>query len=358
MIRIAPPSRLFHICSSWTLPLSALCSACSSPDQSPSVELAGRRSEPLDSRSVAESELEPSDPTRTDEREEPSGGAPHYLHFGPNGLCTNHGIDAHVPEAGGIVFYEDIGLLVIKQGSAWRSELRLFVDTKGTRDWYDDTVEIELHQAYEGVAGPPTVISESFPYYAPPSGGIGGWTTSTEPKTLTVLKAEFTSSDEDEDHVASVVNDTRIPMRAYGHFGRPWEGAADGFLGGSGPDCVLGWNYDDVILGRGGADFLRGLYGNDFLAGGAENDTLQGRGDDDVMDGGDGIDRLEDGSGEDCFRGGKDGLRDVLIANTSFVSDYPVYEMEPGVIDGVPVDNIEHLITDDGNGFSGVTVCP
>jgi hypothetical protein len=283
----------------------------------------------------------------------PTAGAPHYLHWGPEGLCKQLTEDS----VSGIE-YDAATRIVAVNGGLGSDFLEVTVDDQGTSSASDDTLEMTL-ESFDA-QGPPdvSVLDPPLPLYDPADGGGGGgvWTTENKPKKLYLKRIEFFGSYNNSN---GVTNDSPVPMYARGFFGD--TGGVNGFfLGGSGPDCVTattgkGAGKDNSIDGGGGDDYIKSGFGDDSLTGGQGSDTIiAGEGEDILRgDGGDpihhdgGVDHLRGEGDSDCYIGSEtgfgDGLRDLLDDPAPGWADYNTYVAEPGVIGGVQVDTIDYI---------------
>ncbi len=289
----------------------------------------------------------------------PSAGAPHYLHWGDDGLCKS--LTDWDEEVSGIE-YDAATRIVAVYGGLGNDFLEITIDDQGTSSAWDDTLEMRL-ESYEE-EGPPDVfvLDPPLPLYEPGDEGGGGgvWTTENTPKKLHLKRIEYVGSYND---VNGVTNDSPVPMYARGFFGD--SGGVDGFfLGGSGPDCVTattgkGAGKDNSIDGGGGDDYIKTGFGDDSLTGGQGSDTIiAGEGNDvlrgdggGVVPGNGGVDHLRGEGDSDCYIGGEtavdDGLRDLLDDPAPGWRDVNQYVAEPGVVDGVAVDTIDYITEED-----------
>jgi Ca2+-binding RTX toxin-like protein len=271
----------------------------------------------------------------------PSAGAPHYLHWGDDGLCIPVTNWAAVD---GITFDAAKRVLSVEGQAAAYDFLEVTVDTQGTATVWDDMLNVVLTSYGEGLPDE-EVLDPPLPLYDPASngGGGGGWTTENTPKKLYLKRIEFSGSNVDAN---GVTNDTPVPMYAHGFFGS--DDDVDGFfLGGAGPDCVIavtgkGAGKNNDIDTRGGADYVRSGFGDDSLSGGDGPDTVLGGSGDDVLRGAGDVDLLQGQAGSDCYSGSQaDGLRDVLDDPAPGIGDFNDYAAEPGTVGGIAVETIE-----------------
>jgi hypothetical protein len=277
----------------------------------------------------------------------PSAGAPHYLHWGDDGLCIP--VTDWTTVSG--ITYDAATRVVAVEGKPNAPDfLEVTVDGHGTSSVWDDTVEITLESYLE--QGPPDVetLDPPLPLYEPgdDGGGGGGWTTENTPKKLFLKRIEFLGSVTDAN---GVTNSSQIPMYARGFFGDHAD--VDGFfVGGSGPDCVnattgKGAGLNNSIDGRGGADYIRAGFGDDSLTGGDGPDTIIGGDGDDVLRGVGDVDHLRGEGDSDCYIGGAsddpDGLRDLLDDPAPGWADVNQYIAEPGIVDGDQVETIDYI---------------
>jgi hypothetical protein len=271
-----------------------------------------------------------------------SAGAPHYLHWGADGLCIPQ---TDWDSVSGIT-YDPATRIVSVEGTADASdELTVSVDGQGTSTAWDDTIEMTLVSYTDG----PDELAEldpPLPLYDPGDGGGGGggWTTQNTPKELYLKRIELNVSVGDAN---AVTNNSPVPMYARGFFGDA-DGVDGFFLGGDGPDCVSavtgkGAGLDNSIDGRGGADYIKTGFGDDSLTGGEGPDTIYGGEGDDVLRGRGDVDLLRGNGDSDCYTDATDGLRDVLDDPTPGLDDFNTYVAEPGVVDGEAVDTIDHV---------------
>jgi hypothetical protein len=273
-------------------------------------------------------------PRRT--RPEPSAGAPYDIHFGPYGLCIDHADWDEVGPAD-VFFDHDRRLIAIKPSFEFETYVEIYVDDNGTVSPFDDDLVITMDVYQDGPDAHYEFVEQ---YWEPGAHGNPGDSLTTEnpPKTLYWKKIEYFGSSTTP---SAVLNQHGIPMKARGHFAGLAADVIDGFNGGDAPDCVRASNKDDIIRGGGGADHLEGMGGDDGIAGGDGPDTLEGGSGDDRLYGQGDVDHLLGGAHDDCMDGGA-GNRDVLEDSHNTV-DSNVYIEDPGFVDGMLVDSIDHI---------------
>ncbi|MGH1347889.1 MAG: hypothetical protein ACRBN8_40415 [Nannocystales bacterium] len=268
---------------------------------------------------------------------EPTAGAPYGIHFGPYGLCIDH---ADWEEVGptDVVFDHERRLIAIKPSFEFETYVEIYVDDNGTVSAYDDDLVITMDVYADGVDLHLEFVEQYWEPGAEDDPG-GGLTTENTPKNLYWKKIEYLGSSTTP---SAVLNRHAIPMKARGHFAALAADVARGFNGGDAPDCVRASNLDDIILGGGGADHLEGMAGDDGIAGGDGPDTLEGGSGDDRLYGEGDVDHLIGGGDNDCMDGGE-GHRDLLEDNHNTV-DANRYIEDPGTVNGVHVDSIDHIL--------------
>lgn len=285
--------------------------------------------------SSGESSGGPNDgPHRTPD--EPTAGAPYDIHFGPYGLCLDHADWEEVASAD-VFFDHERRLIAIKPSFDFETYVEIYVDDNGTTSAFDDDLVITMDVYGDG----PDLHLEFVEQYWEPGaeGDPGGLTTENTPKNLYWKKVEYFGSSTTP---SAVMSRHAIPMKARGHFAALAADVIDGFNGGDAPDCVRASNLDDIIRGGGGADYLDGMYGDDGIVGGDGPDTLKGGAGDDRLYGQGDVDHLLGNDGDDCMDGGA-GHRDLLEDSHDTVEANKYIE-DPGYVDGVLVDSIDHIV--------------
>src|SRR5262245_18973595 len=226
----------------------------------------------------------------------PSAGAPYYLHWGEDGLCQPLTNWAAV---GVGITYDAAAPIVSVEGSASSYNLLdITVDGHGTVNGWDDTLEMTLVTAGDGVDGEYEL--DPMPLYDPADSGDGGggWTTNNTPKKLLLERIEYSGP---LTMPNAVTNNSPVPMYARGFFGD--HDMQNGvFVGGSAPECVnaitgKASGRNNSIDGGGGDDYIRTGFGNDSLTGGQGSDTIQGGEGNDILRGDGGAPEFDPGSG-------------------------------------------------------------
>jgi RTX calcium-binding nonapeptide repeat (4 copies) len=265
---------------------------------------------------------------------DPTAGMPHKQRLA---LCASM---VDFGSVSGIELDEESRVLAV-EGKPGEDYLYIDQQTNGTSSPWDDKLVVTLT-----TYGPGADEEENIevPLYAS-SGGIGGFTTVNEPKSLYLKRIEYGGSLSDGN---AVLNESRVPMRARGWFVKLDTGEK-GYAGGSGPDCVEGVtgesdNRDQLIATGGGPDFIRTGFGNDSLSGGDGPDTIVAGEGDDTLRGGSDVDKLQGQGDSDCYSGAQDdGRRDLLDDPSPGLDDFNTYAAEPGEIRGMDVETIEHI---------------
>jgi hypothetical protein len=149
----------------------------------------------------------------------PTAGAPHYLHWGADGLCISL---TDWDDVSGIVYDPATRIVAVAGKPNATDFLEITIDAHGTSSAWDDTLEMRL-ESFDA-EGPPDVevLDPPLPLYEPGDQGGGGgvWTTENTPKTLYLKRIEFLGSMNDSN---GVTNDSQVPMYARGFFGE-WCG--------------------------------------------------------------------------------------------------------------------------------------